>query len=414
METSGALIAGLQPNHLLAPSRHATSLLPPFFSNKRSSSFHSLRVQKQVNLTSSNVMAGSPVKRDATLSDTYVTETSELADLDWDNLGFGFQPTDYMYFMKSTKDGFFSKGELQRFGNIELNPSAGVLNYGQGLFEGLKAYRKQDGSILLFRPEENALRMQMGAERMCMHAPTVEQFVEGVKIAVLANKRWVPPMGKGSLYIRPLLMGSGAVLGLAPAPEYTFLVYVCPVGNYFKEGLAPINLVVETEVHRATPGGTGGVKTIGNYASVLKAQTAAKAKGYTDVLYLDSIHKKYLEEVSSCNLFIVKDNTILTPAVEGTILPGITRKSIIDVARSQGFKVEERLVSVEELLDADEVFCTGTAVVVSPVGSITYHGERVTYGNNGVGIVSQQLYASLTRLQMGLTEDKMNWTMELK
>ncbi|TXG59983.1 hypothetical protein EZV62_014556 [Acer yangbiense] len=339
-------------------------------------------------------------------------EVAELVEIDWDNLGFGFLPTDYMYVMKCARDGNYSKGELQRFGNIELSPSAGVLNYGQGLFEGLKAYRK-GGNILLFRPEENAQRMRMGAERMCMPSPSVEQFVEAVKATVLANKRWIPPPGKGSLYIRPLLMGSGAVLGVAPAPEYTFLIYVSPVGNYFKEGIAPINLIVEHELHRATPGGTGGIKTIGNYAAVLKALSAAKAKGYSDVLYLDCVHKRYLEEVSSCNIFVVKDKVISTPAIKGTILPGITRKSIIDVARSQGFQVEERSVTVDELLDADEVFCTGTAVVVSPVGSITYLGKRVSYGEGGFGAVSQQLYSVLTNLQMGLVEDTMNWTLEL-
>lgn len=342
-----------------------------------------------------------------------VSSTISDDDTFWDDLGFGIVETDYMYITKCSGNGNFSKGELKRFGNIELSPSAGVLNYGQGLFEGLKAYRKQDGSILLFRPEENALRMRMGAERMCMPSPTVEQFVEAVKLTVLENKRWVPPPGKGSLYIRPLLMGSGAVLGLAPAPEYTFLIYVSPVGNYFKEGLAPINLVVENEYHRATPGGTGGVKTIGNYASVLKAQSAAKLKGYSDVLYLDSVHKRYLEEVSSCNVFVVKGRTISSPEISGTILPGITRKSIIDVARKQGFQVEERPVPVEELLDADEVFCTGTAVVVSPVGSVTYLGKRISYGETGVGAVSQQLYSALTALQMGLTEDTMGWTVAL-
>lgn len=167
-------------------------------------------------------------------------------------------------------------------------------------------------------------------------------------------------------------------------------------------------------MHRAIPGGTGSVKTIGNYAAVLKAQSAAKAKGYSDVLYLDSVHKKYLEEVSSCNVFVVKGNNISTPAIKGTILPGITRKSIIDVARSQGFQVEEKAVTVDELLDADEVFCTGTAVVVSPVGSITYLGKSVSYGSSGVGLVSQQLYIALTRLQMGLSEDKMGWVLEIK
>ncbi|XP_020978566.1 branched-chain amino acid aminotransferase 2, chloroplastic isoform X2 [Arachis ipaensis] len=348
METS-AVLASFRLSFPICPSLHHSS--PP-----------SLKFQKQFLPPSHNHVlhypSPLPLTPTPSLSNASYSQTVELADIEWDNLGFGLQPTDYMYIMKCPHGGTFSKGELKRFGNIELNPSAGVLNYGQGLFEGLKAYRKEDGNILLFRPEENALRLQMGAERMCMPSPTVDQFVESVKDTVLANKRWVPPTGKGSLYIRPLLMGSGPVLGLAPAPEYTFLIYVSPVGNYFKEGLAPINLIIENELHRATPGGTGSVKTIGNYAAVLKAQSVAKAKGYSDVLYLDCVHKKYLEEVSSCNIFVVKGNNISTPAIKGTILPGITRKSIIDVARSQGFQVEERLVSVDELLDADEVFCT--------------------------------------------------------
>ncbi|KAL2551683.1 Branched-chain-amino-acid aminotransferase 5 [Forsythia ovata] len=417
---SGAVFSGLQPNpatnhnhhhHLLGPSGSAIKLLPPLLTDKRHFCPQPLKLQQQshfaslrVNDTANTVRVASPTSNVAL----------ELAEIDWDNLGFGFMPTDYMYIMKCSQGENFSKGELQRFGNIELNPSAGVLNYGQGLFEGLKAYRKHDGNILLFRPEENAFRLRTGAERMCMPSPSVDQFVEAVKLTVLANERWIPPPGKGSLYIRPLLMGSGVVLGLAPTPEYTFLIYVSPVGNYFKEGLAPINLIVETEMHRATPGGTGGVKTIGNYAAVLKAQSAAKEKGFSDVLYLDSVHKRYLEEVSSCNVFVVKGNVISTPAIKGTILPGITRKSIIDVARSQGFQVQERFVTVDELLDADEVFCTGTAVVISPVGSITYLGKRVTYGSDGVGVVSQKLYSSLTSLQMGLAEDEMNWIVELK
>ncbi|GAB2283060.1 Branched-chain-amino-acid aminotransferase, mitochondrial [Dionaea muscipula] len=417
---SGAAVARFQTTTFVPPSKGQSSPFlhpppppPPFLSQKNSSSPASLKVQKQSLFADSTLRSNSTGRCDAVLSDTY-SVPSRLADIDWDNLGFGIIQTDYMYIMKCRREVGFSKGELLRFGNIELSPSAGVLNYGQGLFEGLKAYRKQDGKILLFRPGENGLRLRMGAERMCMPAPSVEQFVDAVKETVLANECWIPPPGKGSLYIRPLLMGSGSVLGIAPAPEYTFLIYVSPVGNYFKEGMSPINLVIETTVHRASPGGTGGVKSIGNYAAVLKAQTAAKAKGYTDVLYLDCVHKKYLEEVSSCNVFIVKGNVIATPEIKGTILPGITRKSIIDVARSQGFEVEERHVTVDELLNADEVFCTGTAVVVSPVGSITYLGERVTYCDGGIGAVSQQLYTALTRLQMGLVEDKMGWIVEIK
>ncbi|KAI3972679.1 hypothetical protein MKX01_019337 [Papaver californicum] len=412
-------VHGVGGGSLIIQTKHHTkcsnAILPCFNNARELFSPSSFKLQNQC-ISSPLQVASSITCRDSgTVAETLIREQDELADICWDNLGFGLVPTDQMYMSKCSTGGNFSKGELQRYGNIELSPSSGVLNYGQGLFEGLKAYRKENGSILLFRPEENASRMVQGAERMCMPSPTVEQFVEAVKLTVLANKRWIPPVGKGALYIRPLLMGSGAVLGLAPAPEYTFLIYVSPVGNYFKEGLAPINLVVENDFHRATPGGTGGVKTIGNYASVLKAQSAAKAKGYSDVLYLDSTHKKYLEEVSSCNVFLVKGKTISTPAIKGTILPGITRKSIIDVARSQGFEVEERLISVEELLDAEEVFCTGTAVVVSPVGSITYLGKRISYGGeSGVGVVSRQLYSSLTNLQMGLTEDKLGWTVELK
>ncbi|KAK3147912.1 hypothetical protein QOZ80_3BG0288290 [Eleusine coracana subsp. coracana] len=331
--------------------------------------------------------------------------------IDWDNLGFGLIPTDYMYVMRcSVEDGAFTRGELSRYGNIELSPSSGVLNYGQGLFEGMKAYRRVGrAGYTLFRPEENARRMQHGADRMCMPAPSVDQFVDAVKHTVLANARWVPPQGKGALYIRPLLIGSGPILGLAPAPEYTFLVYAAPVGNYFTEGLAPINLVVEDGVHRAMPGGTGGVKTITNYAPVIKAQMDAKSKGFTDVLYLDAIHKRYLEEVSSCNVFIVKGRVIATPATRGTILPGITRKSIIELATDRGYKVEERPVTVDDLIDADEVFCTGTAVVVAPVATVTVEGQRYSF-RTGPDTVSQELYTTLTSIQMGLAEDSKGWT----
>ncbi|XP_062216314.1 branched-chain-amino-acid aminotransferase 2, chloroplastic-like isoform X2 [Phragmites australis] len=336
-------------------------------------------------------------------------------DIDWDNLGFGLTPTDYMYVMRcSLEDGDgFSRGELSRYGNIEISPSSGVLNYGQGLFEGMKAYRRPDrAGYTLFRPEENARRMQHGAERMCMPAPSVEQFVHAVKQTVLANRRWVPPQGKGALYLRPLLIGSGAILGLAPAPEYRFLIYAAPVGTYFKEGLAPINLVIEDGIHRAMPGGAGGVKTITNYGPVLKAQMDAKSKGFSDALYLDSVHKRYLEEVSSCNVFVVKCGVVATPATRGTILPGITRKSVIELARDRGYKVEERLVSVDDLMDADEVFCTGTAVVVAPVSTVTYQGQRYEF-RTGPDTVSQELYTTLTSIQMGLAEDKKGWTVAI-
>ncbi|KAH9690069.1 Branched-chain-amino-acid aminotransferase 2 [Citrus sinensis] len=282
----------------------------------------------------------------------------------------------------------------------------------QGVYEGTKAYRTEDGRILLFRPDLNASRMKIGAERMCMPSPSVDQFVDAVKQIALANKRWVPPPGKGTLYIRPLLIGSGPVLGLGPAPEYTFLAYASPVGNYFKEGSAPLNLYIEEEFVRAAPGGAGGVKAISNYAPVLKALIRAKSRGFSDVLYLDSVNRKNVEEVSSCNIFVVKGNVISTPATNGTILEGITRRSVIEIARDYGYQVEERVIPVDELINADQVFCTGTAVVVAPVGSITYQNKRVEF-KTGSRSVYQELYSTLVGIQTGVIEDKKGWTVEV-
>ncbi|XP_060173352.1 branched-chain-amino-acid aminotransferase 2, chloroplastic-like [Lycium barbarum] len=338
------------------------------------------------------------------------SDDDESIDIDWENLGFHLMPTDFMYLTKSCEDGHFKKGQLNPYGNIQLSPSAGVLNYGQGLFEGTKAYRRDDGGLFLFRPHQNAMRMQIGAERMCMPCPSIDQFVDAVKQTALANKRFIPPPGKGSLYIRPLLIGSGPILGLAPAPEYTFLVYACPVGNYFKEGIAPLNLYVEEDLHRASRGGAGGVKSITNYAPALRAIKSAKERGFSDVLYLDSVNKRYIEEVSSCNIFLVKGKVLSTPATCGTILEGVTRKSIMDIARDLGYQVEERLIEVEELINADEVFCTGTAVGVAPVGSVTYKGKRIEYKEE---LTSKLLYSRLIGIQRGIIEDKRDWIVEI-
>ncbi|KAL2249882.1 branched-chain-amino-acid aminotransferase 2, chloroplastic [Sesamum indicum] len=350
--------------------------------------------------------------REACESSNYSRTDDEYADVEWDNLGFGLVQTDYMYMMMCGRDEEFKQGQLSRYGNIELSPSAGVLNYGQGLFEGTKAFRREDGGLFLFRPQENAIRMQIGAQRMCMPCPSAEQFLDAVKQTALANRRWIPPPGKGSLYIRPLLMGSGPVLGLAPASEYTFLVYASPVGNYFKEGIDALNLYVEDEFHRAARGGAGGVKSITNYAPVLKAIARARDRGFSDVLYLDSVNKRNIEEVSSCNVFIVKGNILSTPATNGTILAGVTRKSIIDIAHDLGYEVEERSISIEELINADEVFCTGTAVGVAPVGSITYKGNRIEY-KTSTQLVSQKLYSRLTGIQRGIVKDDRGWVVEI-
>lgn len=332
-------------------------------------------------------------------------------DVNWEEMGFSLIPTDYMYVMKCAIGENFPQGSLIPYGNIELSPCSGILNYGQGLFEGLKAYRKEDGRILLFRPDQNALRMKSGAERLCMPSPSAEQFVDAVKQTVLANERWVPPFGKGSLYVRPLLMGSGGSLGLGPAPEYTFLVYASPVGSYHKR-LKSLNLVVEEKHHRASHGGTGGIKTVANYSPVLNALTRAKAQGFCEVLFLDAATGKYIDEASACNVFSVKGNSIITPPIHGTILPGVTRKSVIEIAQTLGYQVEERPVALDELLDADEAFCTGTAVVVTSIGSVTHQGRRAEYKTQA-DTVCQKLRETLTGIQMGRLEDAMGWMVEV-
>ncbi|KAL1540277.1 Branched-chain-amino-acid aminotransferase, mitochondrial [Salvia divinorum] len=341
-------------------------------------------------------------------------ESAVEEEMEWDNLGFSLVQTDYMYVMKcGEEESEFEAGQLSRFGNIELSPAAGVLNYGQGVFEGTKAYRSENGGLFLFRPQDNAIRMQIGADRMCMQSPSVHQFIHAVKQTALANRRWIPPPGKGSLYIRPLLIGSGPVLGVAPAAEYTFLVYASPVGNYFKEGTAAINLYVEDEFHRAGRGGAGGVKSVTNYAPVMKAMRRAKDKGFSDVLYLDANNKRDIEEVSASNVFMLKDNVISTPPMNGTILEGITRKSIMDIAQDLGYQVEERAIPIEELLEADEVFCTGTAVVVAPVGSITYKGNRVEY-KMSAELGCLKLQSRLVGIQRGEIEDSRGWLVQIE
>ncbi|PRW58452.1 branched-chain amino acid aminotransferase [Chlorella sorokiniana] len=335
------------------------------------------------------------------------------AEVDWDSLGFGLSRVGATMWMASCDavDGKWSTGELQPYGPLPMYPSAQALNYGQAVFEGMKAQRTAKDRIVLFRPDANADRMIEGAKRLSMVPPPKDLFLEAVTKVVEANADWVPPQGKGSLYLRPLLMGSGPILGLGPAPAYTLVVYCASVGSYFKGGqLTPIDLIVETHFHRAAPGGMGGTKCAGNYSPVLVTQLAAKKNGYSDVVYLDAKTDTYLEEVSSCNIFVVKGKTIRTPPLKGTILPGVTRRSIIELARSRGYTVEEEPVSVTEAMEADEIFTTGTAVVVSPVGSLTYEGKRRQFGEPGQpSPVALELYDQLTGLQQERYPDPFGW-----
>jgi branched-chain amino acid aminotransferase len=335
--------------------------------------------------------------------------SEEETGIDWDSLTFSFTPTDTMYVATCKLGDDWQPGELQPFSDISISPAAGVLNYGQGIFEGMKALRSVNGGIVLFRPERNAERFQNGAERLGMPPVPTSMFLDAIEAAVGSNARWVPPTGRGALYVRPVLWGTGAILGVAPSPEYTFIVYVCPVGPYFKGGMHPISLKVSDEFHRASPGGSGGVKAIGNYAPGMMPSKGAKNEGFAEIIYLDSTEHRYIEEVGAANFFCVKDGVIHTPMLTGTILPGITRASIIDLARARGYEVIERKVPISEVLEADEAFCAGTAAVISPIGTIC-HGDVCTiYCNNELGPVTKELYDALTDIQLQAAPDEFGW-----
>jgi len=329
--------------------------------------------------------------------------------IDWDALTFSFTPTDVMYTATCKLGEEWEPGALEPYGDITISPAAGVLNYGQGLFEGMKAQRSVNGGIVLFRPERNAARLQDGARRLGMPPVPEEMFLDAIEQTVAANARWVPPTGKGALYIRPVLWGSGAILGVAPSPEYTFMVYVCPVGPYFKGGMHPIALMVSEDYHRAAPGGSGSVKAIGNYAPGMMPSKNAKKEGFAEVIYLDAVHHRYVEEVGAANFFCVKDGVIHTPELTDTILPGITRASIIDLARHFGYEVIEEKVDIDFVLEADECFCAGTAAVISPIGTICQGEVCTMYCNNELGPVTKELYDALTGIQTQAAPDEFGW-----
>mgnify|MGYP002839809395 CR=1 FL=1 len=337
-------------------------------------------------------------------------ESDTEPSIDWDSMTFSFTETDRMYIAKCKQGEAWQPGVMQDFQDLQLSPAAGVINYGQGLFEGMKARRAEDGRILLFRPELNARRAQEGSRRLGMAVVPEEMFLDAVHQVIHENERWIPPTGRGELYIRPLIFGSGAILGVAPAPEYTFLVYAVPVGPYFKGGMNPISLKVSDEYHRAAPGGSGGVKAIGNYAPGMMPSKNAKAEGYAEIIYLDAVHHRYVEEVGAANFFCVKDNVIYTPELTGTILPGITRLSTIELARSLGYQVLETKVDIEFAMGADEAFCAGTAAVISPIGSIEHGGKIATYCDGEVGAITKQLYDALSAIQEGRAPDPFGWT----
>lgn len=334
---------------------------------------------------------------------------------DSSSLEFGHLFTDHMFIMDYAAGRGWYDPRIVPYGPLALNPSIMILHYGQATFEGLKAYKAPDGSIQLFRPSANMHRMNISNQRLCI-PPIDEEFgVEAIKKLVAIDKDWIPEVEGTSLYIRPFIFASEPTLGVHPSQNYLFMIIMSPVGAYYPEGLDPVKIYVESKYVRAVRGGLGFTKTPGNYAASLKAQEEAQQKGYTQVLWLDGIEKKYIEEVGTMNVFFKIDGVVITPALEGSILAGITRDSTLQLLKRWGIPVEERPISIEELYDAhkegklEEAFGTGTAAVISPIGEFNYEGRIITVNNNQIGPLSAKIYETITGVQNGTIEDTMGW-----
>lgn len=332
-------------------------------------------------------------------------------------LGFGKCFTDHMFLMDFTVGQGWHDPRIVPYGPLSLDPSCSVFHYGQEVFEGMKAYKTPKGEIQFFRPEENFKRLNISNERLCIPSLDVDFCLKALYELVNIDKDWIPTTAGTSLYIRPFIIGCEPMLGVHPASNYMFIIILSPVGSYYASGLAPVKIYVEDEYVRAVRGGIGYAKTGGNYAASLKAQE--RAVGYSQVLWLDGVERKYIEEVGAMNVFFVIGDEIVTPELQGSILPGITRKSCIEILKSWGLKVSERKLSIDEVIDAarsgnlTEMFGTGTAAVVSPVGELRYKDESIEIGSNKIGAITQKLYDTLTGIQLGQKEDTFGWTVKL-
>lgn len=335
------------------------------------------------------------------------------------SLGFGKYFTDHMFLMDYTKGKGWHDARIVPFGDISLSPAAMVFHYGQEMFEGLKAYAADDGSIQLFRPQKNIERMNRTNRRLCIPQVDPDFVLEALKALVSIDADWVPEGKDTSLYIRPFIIATDAHLGVKPATQYLFCIILSPVGAYYAEGLNPVKIFVETDYVRAVKGGIGFAKAGGNYAASLAAQEKANELGYSQVLWLDGVHRKYVDEVGTMNVFFVIDGEVITPMLEGSILPGVTRDSVITLLRDLGYKVTERRVDVDELFEAhkagklDEVFGTGTAAVISPVGLLDRDGEKIVINNGEIGKISQMLYDTLIGIQWGRIPDTRGWIVKV-
>ncbi len=336
-----------------------------------------------------------------------------------EKLGFGHIFTDHMFVMNYTEGKGWHDARIVPYENISLAPSAMVFHYGQEMFEGLKAYMGEDGKAYLFRPDMNAKRANQSNDRLCIPHIPEEDFVEAVRAVVEVDKDWIPTDPGTSLYIRPFVIATDEFLGVAPSKTYLFMVILSPSGAYYASGLAPVGIWIEDEYVRAVKGGMGFAKTGGNYAASLIAQVKAHDDGYSQVLWLDGVERKYIEEVGAMNIFFKIGGTIVTPMLNGSILPGVTRNSVLTLCRAWGYPVEERRISVDELVAAakdgtlEEVFGTGTAAVVSPVGKLRYMDDVMQIGEGNIGELTQKLYDEITGIQWGKRPDPFSWRVEV-
>ncbi|NLY80929.1 MAG: branched-chain amino acid aminotransferase [Lysinibacillus sp.] len=332
-----------------------------------------------------------------------------------DSLGFGHYFTDHMFIMDYTEGKGWHDPRIVPYQPITLEPSSMVFHYGQTVFEGLKAYRTADGEVQLFRPDANFKRLNHSNERLVIPAVDEELALEALKKLVDIDRDWVPSAPGTSLYIRPFIIATEPFLGVHPSRNYLFMIIMSPSGSYYKGGIDPVKIMVEERFVRAVVGGTGEAKTGGNYASSLIGQVIAEEQGYAQTLWLDGKENRYIEEVGSMNIFFKINGTVITPALTGSILPGITRDSMIKVLKSKNIPVEERRITIEEVVEAsqngtlEEVFGTGTAAVISPVGELKYLDHKIIINDGKIGEVSQMLYDTLTGIQYGKLEDPFGW-----
>lgn len=347
------------------------------------------------------------------------TSTPKEKPTDETKLGFGHIFTDHMFIMNYDAGQGWHDARIVPYGNLSLSPASMCLHYGQEIFEGLKAYRTADGNVQLFRPDENFKRMNVSNERMVIPEINEEDMLFALKKLIEIEKDWVPHTEGASLYIRPFIIATDPYVGVKPADHYLFMIILSPSGAYYSTGLNPVKIYVEKKYVRAVRGGTGFAKTAANYAISLKGQEEAHEQDYEQVLWLDGVEQKYVEEVGSMNIFFVIDGEVITPQLTGSVLPGITRKSAIEICKNKGYKVTERRISIEEIAQAyddgklDEVFGTGTAAVISPVGHLKWGDKIMTINNNEIGSVSQMLYDTLTGIQWGTIEDTFNWIVKI-